>query len=841
MKDLKLSILVEGFDKATKPFKNILKSSGNLQTSLGKTAGELKALNVTQSKLTGFKTLKRETGETTRALAQAQRQAQQLGQAFAKADKPTRAMTKAARDAAKQVQSLKVKQLEQRRELQSSRNEMKRSGINTRKLGLEQGKVARKINETNRQLENQQRALKRSAQLQNRLRQAGERYRKTLQTQSNVGLVGAAGLATGGTALRGLTGALVPGIGFDEQMSAVGGIARIGKDSEAFANLRNQALELGATTSFSASEAAGGMEFLAMAGFKPEEITGTMPGLLDLAKAGRTDLAETADIASNILTTFDLAPSQMGELGDALVGTFTRSNVDLRMLGETMKYVGPIANEAGASFQEAAAMAGLLGNAGIQASDAGTAMRSVYTRLPAPPKTAADALHKLGIDARDTSGNLRAVPEILADVAKATEGLGTAERLGLFKAIAGERAGGAFAKLVGASGAGTITKFIEVLGLAEGEARALALAMGDNAAGDLKNLTSAWEGLNIAISDTQTGPLRSLIQGATSVLRTITSWARENPKLAGTLFTVATALATVWAGVGALALLVAGILGPFAVMNFALTAIGLKGLALLPIFVKLGTAILAVGKLILLGIGAVSLPVLGLVAAFAGVAALIWYYWEPLSGYFSKLWTELTSGWGSALRAIAKLFADFSPIGILYTIFAEVLNWFGADLPRSFFDAGQALMTGLVEGIKSYLPDVTAAISSLANVLPGNFSAMLGIQSPSRVFATLGGFVTQGLTQGIKGGQNKAVEAVSQLGRALPRAAAAGALGTTIATVPAYAGTASGTAPTGGDRIEIHVHGHPGMDEHALARAVARELEAREREQAARRRSRLID
>ncbi len=840
MKDLKLSILVEGFDKATKPFKNILKSSGNLQTSLGKTAGELKALNATQSKLTGFKTLKRETGETTRALAQAQRQAQQLGQAFAKADKPTRAMAKAARDAAKQVQSLKVKQLEQRRELQSSRNEMKRSGINTRKLGLEQGKVARKINETNRQLENQQRALKRSAQLQNRLRQAGERYRKTLQTQSNVGLVGAAGLATGGTALRGLTGTLVPGIGFDEQMSAVGGIARIGKDSEAFANLRNQALELGATTSFSASEAAGGMEFLAMAGFKPEEITDTMPGLLDLAKAGRTDLAETADIASNILTTFKLPASEMGMLGDTLVATFTRANVTLSDLGETIAYAGNNANLAGADIQEITALAGMLGNVGIQGSRAGTAIDSIYTRLAAPPTDALKALEALNIDPTDGLGNLRAAPAILADVAKATEKLGSAERLGYFKAIAGKIAAGAFAEAVGQAGAGELTQFIELIDLAEGESRALALVMGDNAAGDLKNLTSAWEGLNIAISDTQTGPLRSLIQGATSVLRTITSWARENPKLAGTLFTVATALATVWAGVGALALLVAGILGPFAVMNFALTAIGLKGLALLPIFAKLGTAILAVGKLILLGIGAISLPVLGLVAAFAGVAALIWYYWEPVSGFFKDMWARITGDFGGFLVSLSAAIINWTPLGIFYRAFAGVLSWLDVDLPATFFDAGSAIITGLIEGIQAQFPLATAAIKFLANALSGDFNAMLGIQSPSRVFAELGGFVSQGLALGIEGSEGRAVEAVSRLGRALPRAAAAGALGASFAAVPAYAGTGGSSTATSA-HIEIHVHAAPGMDEHALARAVARELETREREQAARRRSRLID
>src|SRR5690606_18810915 len=142
--------------------------------------------------------------------------------------------------------------------------------------------------------------------------------------------------------------------------------------------------------------------------------------------AGRTELAQTADIASNILTGFKLTADQTGRLGDILVGTFTRSNVDLNMLGETMKYVAPVAADLGVNIETAAAMAGKLGDAGIQGSMGGTALRAILSRLAAPPKMAAEALEKLRIKTTDAKGNLRDMPAILNDIAKATARMGDA-------------------------------------------------------------------------------------------------------------------------------------------------------------------------------------------------------------------------------------------------------------------------------------------------------------------------------------------------------------------------------------------------------------------------------
>lgn len=806
MAELKLRIIAEAFDKASKPFKALTQNTDKLRGELGKTAKELKGLQATQKRLTAFKSLKSQSADTAKQLKAAQEQAQNLARANKRAENPTRAMGRAALQAANKVRALKERQMAQVQALNQARSALGKAGINTRNLAREQATLATKIAAASRGLNRQERALKRAAQQQRKLADAGARYRKTLQAQSNLAVSGAAGLAGGTTALRGLAGAVRPGMSFDEAMSAVGAIGRIAKTSQAFKDLRNQALALGNTTAFSATQAAGGMEFLAMAGLNAREIMAAMPGMLNLAKAGRMELAESADIASNILSAFNLDASKMGGVADTLVATFTRSNVSLRQLGETMSYVAPAAFEAGASMQEASAMAGLLGNVGIQASSAGTVLRSMYTRMASPPRAAAKALAKIGVTTKDAAGNMRAMPEILAEIASKTEAMGNADRLGIFTAIAGKQAGSGMAALVRAQGAEAVTQFVGVLNDAENEAARVSALMGDNLSGDIVALGSAWEGMNIAMADTQTFGLRNLVQGITGMVRGVTAWARENPKLAGTLFTIAGVLATVWAVAGGLAIAVAGLLGPFAMAKFAMVTIGLKAGVLVGGIKAIGVAVGILGKALLLN------PI-GLIAlAVVGAAYMVWKYWDQIKTAFTQ-----AAAW------ISNLAGRFKAIG------------------------GQ-IVDGLISGFTGRIGKMWEAVKTLASGIKTRFADLLGIRSPSRVFAGYGGDITLGLVKGIEAGQGRARSAITRLTATMPNAARAGALAASVSaagvaslsTVPAYAGASQVNAPVS-QTIEIHVHAAPGMNEADLANRVAEEVDRIMREQEARSRARFGD
>ncbi len=838
MKDLKLSITLEGLDKASKPFKQLLQSSTKLQKGLGKTAGELKSLKAAETKINGFRDLRKGLTSTKGKLAEAQATAKKLQREFNTTGKSSKKLGKAAARAAKDVNKLKLKQTEEIRSLGTMRRDLNKAGISTRSLGTAQIQTASKIKTVTNRLNQQQGALKRATRLQDRHRRASQRYRRTLQTQANASFVGAAGLATGGAALRGITSTMMPGISFDEQMSAVGAIGRVEKSSKAFADLRAQALELGSTTQFSATEAASGMEFLVMAGFSANQTMAAMPGMLDLAKAGRTDLAETANIASNILSAFDLDPSKMTMLGDVLTATFTRSNVSLTQLGETMKFTAPAAALVGASVPEAAAMAGLLGNIGIQASMAGTTLRSVYARLASPPSEAAKALKSLGIQTTDAAGDLRAVPDILAEVARKTEKMGSGDRLGLFMDIAGQRAGTGFANLVEKGGAGEIAKFANIVGNSLGESKRVASQMADNAAGDIKGLTSAWEGFNIALSDTQTSPFRAIIQGMTRIVRTTTKWVNENPKLASTLFAIITVAASLWAVVGGLALAVAGILGPFAMVNFALTTIGLKALSFGAIFAKLGPIIMWVGKaIVFLGRALLMNPIGLTITAIAVGGYLIWKYWEPLTALFQRIFTAFKTDFWGTLGAINSFLINWSPLGLFYKAFAGVLNWFGVELPDTFTGFGAMIVDGLIDGFVGLFPKLSKAMANMGGMIKDTFKSILGIHSPSRVFADLGGNITQGLTIGLQGGQGKPLKALNTMARSMIAPIAMSA-----AVVPAYAGQTgpTQTTPTP-NHYEFHIHAGGNTAAEEIAEAVRLVLEDLDQERAQAQRSQLYD
>lgn len=198
-------------------------------------------------------------------------------------------------------------------------------------------------------------------------------------------------VAIGGNALR--TAAQ-----FESAMNQVAAVS--GATGKQFQELENLAKQLGETTSFSASQAAEGMSFLAMAGFEVNDILESMPGVLNLAAAGQMDLAMASDIASNILTGFGKDASEMSKAVDVLAKTFTSSNTNLEQLGEAMAYVAPVANSAGLQFEEVSAAVGLLGNAGIQASRAGTTLRGAIANLLSPTGEAKKVLDRLGVSAK---------------------------------------------------------------------------------------------------------------------------------------------------------------------------------------------------------------------------------------------------------------------------------------------------------------------------------------------------------------------------------------------------------------------------------------------------------
>ena len=806
-KALQLRVIAALQDKLSGPLNKIKGSSAASAQGVADLRSKLKALDTAQREVGKFREVSRGLQTTRAELTAAQQRVAGLAQQMQTTTAPTRAMTREFDRAVRAAQQLKEKHGQQSMELQRLRENLGRAGISTSNLSRDERGLRQRIDQTSQALDRQTAKLQAAAKHQQRLAAAKDRFGAGRGAVGAAAGTGAAALATGGGLLYAESKFVMPGIDFDASMSKVQALARLEKTSEEMNALRKQARDLGAETMFSAGQAADAQGFLAMAGFTPKAILAAMPGMLSLAKAGDTDLAQTADIGSNILTGFKLPADQMGRVGDVLTGAFTRSNTSLYMLGETMKYVAPVAAGLGVKIETAAAMAGKLGDAGIQGSMAGTAMRAILGRLAAPPKAAADALAELGVKTKDAKGNLRDLPTILAEIDKKTQKMGSAKRAGYFKHIAGEEAFSALQVLTDQAGQGELQKFVKTLETNAGEADKTAATMADNMRGSLDELSSAWEDLGIQVYEQHDGALRKMVIRLADLIGSVKNWAAANPELASTLTALAAGLAVLIAGFGALTLVLASILGPFIVIRYGLSLLGIQAGGLFGLLVNLArggfgllaNAIMFVGRLLLANPIALAITAIGL-AAYA-----IYRYWEPISGFFSGLWSGITTTFNSALQWLSGLLAgwdplsvlgaawgavsgffgqiwqsvaqvfdgglagigaqllNWSPLGLLYQPIAAALSSLGVALPGNFTEFGSMLVQGLINGITSMAGALKDSISNMGSGVIGWFKEKLGIHSPSRVFADMGGFVSEGAAVGIKAQQPEAMKAAQAL------------------------------------------------------------------------------
>lgn len=408
--------------------------------------------------------------------------------------------------------------------------------------------LVRRINETNAALERRKTLMDREMDAIRRRQAAMDRGKQQMKSGS-MKLASAAAASYAGIKF------MQPAFEFNEKMSNVRAITQLDKNDVLFQKLREQADHLGATTWATASQAADAQAFYAMAGYSPEAIMKVLPATLNLAKASGVELDRTADIISNILSGFGLDPEETEDVADILTTAFTGANTSLEKLGGTMEYVAPAAEALKVPLEEAAAMAGILGNIGIQDSKAGTAMRKIYTSLASPNATGVKALKQLNIATKDASGNLRAVPDIFAEVLNKTKKMGNADRMGILTDIVGLEAATAFSALVNEKNTKDFDVMMEKMAERHGITQNTADIMSDNLMADWTNFTSAITGVQIAIGDLNEGPLRTLLQNITKVIQKGTAWIKENPKMVKMISVVAAGFIGLTAVLGSLAIM----------------------------------------------------------------------------------------------------------------------------------------------------------------------------------------------------------------------------------------------------------------------------------------------
>lgn len=479
---------------------------------------------------------------------------------------------------------------------------------------------------------------------------------------------------------------------FEQAMNQVQAVS--GATGREFEALRKQAKELGATTQFSASQAAGAMGFLAQAGFRASQILKALPSTLQLAASANLDLATAADITSNILAGYRFEVEDLARVNDVLVKAFTSANTNLQQLGEALKFAGPVASAAGLTFEEAAAALGILGNAGIQATLAGTSLRGAIAKLLDPTPKAAKLMKELGLSFKDANDRLIPFDEIIQQLEPHVN------NASIFLELFGLRAGPAMAQLVSA-GSDALRQLIEQLINAGGVSKRIAEVQLKGFNGAMRQLRSATEGLAIAIGES--GVLQGFTNFTLALTKSVQQLNKTDPALLKLSFTIAALVA-----------------------------------AIAPALIVLGAVTAAIAALAT-PIGASVLAVTGLIAAFflfsGRVRAELSSFFADLRRWFVDTFGELVDYVGERLKDVTGFFQDMYDAVVGASIVPEMVDevdaqfrFMGVSMEEKTKEA-TGEVTSLFEDMKNtVLTQVTTIATSVPNILesiPGRISGFL--------------------------------------------------------------------------------------------------------------------
>lgn len=310
------------------------------------------------------------------------------------------------------------------------------------------------------------------------------------------------------------------GKSFEAGMSEVQAISGAsGKDLE---KLSAKAKQMGATTKFSATESATALKYMAMAGWKTNQMVSGLSGVMNLAAASGEDLGTVSDIVTDSMTAFGLKAKDSGHFADVLAKASSSSNTNVAMMGETFKYVAPLAGSMKYSIEDTATAIGLMANAGIKGSQAGTELRSILTRLVKPPKDAAAALSALGISTTKADGSMKPMRQTMAELREKFSGLTDSQKSQYAAAIAGQEAMSGLLAIVNASDS-DFNKLQKAIDNSSGAAKKQADIMNNNLQGALYDLGSAAEAVGIGIYEYIKTPLTKAVGVGTKQLRILSS------------------------------------------------------------------------------------------------------------------------------------------------------------------------------------------------------------------------------------------------------------------------------------------------------------------------------
>lgn len=491
---------------------------------------------------------------------------------------------------------------------------------------------------------------------------------------------------------------------FDSAMSQVAAVSgATGKDFDA---LRNKAREMGAKTKFSATEAAEAMNYMAMAGWKTEDMLSGIEGIMNLAAASGEDLATTSDIVTDALTAFGLSAKDSGHFADILAAASSNANTNVSMMGETFKYCAPIAGALGFSAEDTAEAIGLMANAGIKSSQAGTALRTIMNNLAGDVKISGKAIGDVTIATTNADGSMRDLSDILADCRSAFGSLTESEKAQAAESLVGKNAMSGFLALMNA-GEGDIEKLSSAIENCDGSAEKMAMTMQDNLTGQITILKSQLQELAISFGDILMPAIRSIVSKLQGFVDKL------NGMDEGTKRTVVT-IALLVASIGPLLIIIGTAISKIGVAMQGFVKLA-NGISKLKVAVQGGAGVL--GKLGA-ALGGISAPVLAVVAVIAVLVAAFVHLWKTNEGFRDAIigtWTRIKDTISGFCQGIVD---RLNALGFQFTNIVDVLKtvWDG------FCQVLAPIFEGVFNNIANILSTVTGVITGILDIFIGIFT-----------------------------------------------------------------------------------------------------------------------
>lgn len=507
------------------------------------------------------------------------------------------------------------------------------------------------------------------------------------QTKSQLtGTIGT--IAAVGTAIY--AGPVKKAAEFQEQMSGVKAIS--GATTEEIAQLSNKAKEMGASTKFTATEAGQAMEYMAMAGWKTEDMLGGIEGIMNLAAASGEDLASVSDIVTDALTAFGLSASDAGHFSDVLAQASSNANTNVSMMGSTFQKVAPVAGALGYSVEDMSLGIGLMANASIKAEVAGTSLKTALANMAKPTDAQAAAMEKYGISLTNTDGSMKSFGDVVKNLRSSLGGLSEAEQVAAATTIFGKESFAGMLAIVNASEA-DFNKLTDAVYNCDGAAKQMAETKLDNLNGSITLAQSAFDALQVELGELLLPTLTQGVKKFTDILNVVTKFVRENPEAVKTIAKVVTALIGLKAGGLVAKLGFLEVKGGILSIQKAFTM--MKGLGITKYLSSMGG-----------GFGGILTKILPIVGAIAAVGGAIYYVSTHLEDVRSMI--QRTFG-DEGLTVFDKLWG--------------VITQVGTAIKEAFFTSG----SGVLDTLKSLLPTIISTLNTLVPILTEIIQAVLPV------------------------------------------------------------------------------------------------------------------